>query len=51
MSTRIVPQGSQRFVSLPVLGPLMDRYTGTPPIYSYRSATIGSTRVARRAGI
>jgi hypothetical protein len=28
MITRIFPQGSQRFVSLPVLGPLMDRYAG-----------------------
>ena len=51
MITRIFPQGSQRFVSLPVLGPLMDRYAGWlyEQQYTWRSTRYELRMAARVA--
>jgi len=51
MITRIFPQGSQRFVSLPVLGPLMDRYASWlhEQQYTWRSTRYELRMAARVA--
>jgi integrase/recombinase XerD len=52
MITQIFPQGSQRFLSLPVLGPFMDRYAAWlhEQRYTWRSTRYELRMAARVAG-